>query len=112
MASARSFGASSLVPSSSIGTARHRSIACSLAEHSPPLLPAGAVFPVAVRVEVPVGVQVDKVQPAHAAVGDAGNDAGDVDVAMLKVFERFLVVGRDGQGEHGAVAKDGAGTAS
>ena len=80
-----------------------------LDEHSPSLFPIGAVFPVAVRAEVQVGVQVDKVQPAHAAVGGSGNDTGDVDVAVLEVFERFLVVGRDGQREHGAIRKDGLG---
>ena len=83
-----------------------------LAEHSSPLLPVGAVFPVAVRVEIQVGVQVDQVQPTHAAVGDAGNDARDVDVAMLEVCELFEVSGGDGQREHGAVGEDGAGTAS
>ena len=83
-----------------------------LAEHSSPLLPSMSVFPVPVRIEVQVGVQVDRIQPAHAAVGDAGNDAGDVDVAMLEVLERFVVRRGDGQREHGAVGEDGAGTAS
>ena len=43
-----------------------------LAEHPSPLLPVGAVFPVAVCVEVQVGVQVDSASSAHAAVGDTG----------------------------------------
>ena len=83
-----------------------------LAKHSSPLLPVGSVFPVPVRVEVEVGVEVDQVQPAHAAVGDAGDNAVDVDVAILKVFERFFVAGGYGQREHGAVGEDGAGAAS
>ena len=36
----------------------------------------------------------------------------DVDVAVLEVCELFVVAGRDGQREHGAVGEDGAGTAS
>ena len=80
-----------------------------LAEHTSPLLPVGAVFPVAVRVEVQVGVQVDLASSAHAAVGDSADDAGDVDVAVLEVCELFAVSGRDGQREHGAVGKDRAG---
>ena len=83
-----------------------------LAEHSPPLLPGGSVIPVAVRVEVQVGVEVDQVQPVHAAVGDAGDDFRDVDVAVLEVCEQFAVSGGDGQREHRAVGKDRAGTAS
>ena len=83
-----------------------------LAEHSPPFLPVGSVLPLSVRVEVQVGVQVDQVPAAHAPVGDSGDNAGDVDVAVLKVCERFLVAGGDGQRKHRAVGKDGAGTAS
>ena len=83
-----------------------------LAKHSAPLLPVRSVFPVPVRVEVEVGVEMDRVQPPHAAVGDADDNARDVDVAVLKVFERFLIAGRYGQREHGVVGKDGAGTAS
>ena len=41
-----------------------------------------------------------------------GDDAGDVDVAVLKVFELFLVPGGDGQRGHRAVGEDGAGTTS
>ena len=64
-----------------------------LAKHPPPFLPTGSFFPVAVSAEVEVGVQVDQVQPAHAATGDSLYDACDVDVAVLKVFDRFLVAG-------------------
>ena len=83
-----------------------------LSEHSSPLLPVGSVFPVPVRVEVEVGVEVYQVRSAHAAVGDAADDAGNVDVAVLKVLERFFVAGGYGQREHGAIGEDGAGTAS
>ena len=83
-----------------------------LSEHAAPLLPGGTVFPVSVRFEVEVGVEMDSVPPVHAAAGDAGDHAGDVDFAVLKVIERFLVPGRDGQREHRAVGEDGAGTAS
>ena len=55
---------------------------------------------------------MDPVQPAHATVGDSGDNTRDVDVAVLKVLERFLVAGWYGQREHRAVGKDGAGTAS
>ena len=83
-----------------------------LAEHPPPLLPVGSVFPMSVRVEVEVGVQVDSVPSAHAAVGDSADDASDVDITVLKVFELFLVPGGNGQRKHRAVGEDGAGTAS
>ena len=65
----------------------------SLAEHSSPLSPGGSVFPVPVRVEVQVGVEVYRVQPANAAVGDAADNARYVDVAVLEVFELYSVVG-------------------
>ena len=66
----------------------------------------------AVRVEVQVGVEVDAVTSPDAAVGDAGDYAGDVDVAVLEVVEGHLVAGRYGQREHGAVGEDGAGPAA
>ena len=56
-----------------------------LAEHSSPLLPVGAVFPAPVRVEVDAGIEVGQVQPAHLAVGDAGDGVCDVDVAVLRM---------------------------
>ena len=68
-----------------------------LAEHAPPSLPAGASFALSVRVEVEVGVEVVSVPSVQAAVGDAGDDAGDVDVAVLQVIELLVVSGRDGQ---------------
>ncbi len=83
-----------------------------LAEHSPPLLPVGSVLPVPVSVKVEVGIEVDQVECAHAAVCDAGDNVGDLDVAVLEVFEGGLVAGGYGEREHGAVGKDGAGTAS
>ena len=83
-----------------------------LAEHSSPLLPSRSVFPVPVRVEVQVGVQVDLASSVHAAVGDSADDFRDVDVAVLKVPERFLVVGGNRQREHRAIGKDGTGTAA
>ena len=83
-----------------------------LAEHPTPLLPVGSFFPVPVGVEVEVGVQMDQVTPAHATVGDSGDNARGVDVAVLKVFERFLVAGGYRQRKHRAVGKDGAGTAA
>ena len=64
-----------------------------LAKHSPQFLPIGSVLPMSVRVEVQVGVQVNQILAAHAPVGDSGDNARDVDVAVLKVFERFLVAG-------------------
>ena len=83
-----------------------------LAEHSSPLLPGGTGFPVPVRVGVEVGVEMDLVPSVHAAAGDAADDAGNVDVAVLKVIERFFVVGGYRQRKHRAVGKDGAGTAA
>lgn len=83
-----------------------------LSEHASPLLPGGPFFPVAVGVEVEVGVEVYRVEPIHAAVGDASDNAGDVDVAVLEVIEGHLVRGGYGQGEHGAVGEDGAGAAA
>ena len=77
-----------------------------------PLLPGSSVFPVPVRVEVQVGIEVDQVPAAHAAVSDSGDDARDVDVAVLKVLEGFLVVGGNRQREHRAIGKDGSGTAA
>ena len=83
-----------------------------LAEHSSPLLPSGAAFPVSVRFEVEVRVEMDSVPSVQAPVGDAGDNAGDVDVAVVKGIEPFTVSGRDGQREYGAVGEDGAGTAT
>ena len=83
-----------------------------VAEHSPPMLPVGSFFPVPIRFEVEVRVQMDQVLPAHASVGDSGDNACDVDVAVLKVLERFLVPGGNGQREHRAIGKDWAETAS
>ena len=76
------------------------------------MLPVGSFFPVPIRFEVEVRVQMDQVLPAHASVGDSGDNACDVDVAVLKVLERFLVPGGNGQREHRAIGKDWAETAS
>ena len=83
-----------------------------LAEHASPLLPGSSVFPVPICVEVQVGVQMDLFPSPDAAVGDSGDDVRDVDVAVLKVPERFLVVGGNRQREHRAVGKDGTRTAA
>ena len=84
----------------------------SLAEHASPLLPGRSALPVSVRVEVQVGVEVDVVPSPDAAVGDADDDAGDVDVAVLEVIEGHGIAGGYGQREHGAVGEDGTGAAS
>lgn len=76
------------------------------------MLPVGSFFPVPIRFEVEVRVHMDQVLPAHASVGDSGDNACDVDVAVLKVLERFLVPGGNGQREHRAIGKDWAETAS